>query len=75
MNRAVCWAIRVTFATGQHAFLRRGGVFGQGPIMSFTTKDRAERDAEDLRNKLDVQSVVTVIERSHGRMDRTPADG
>lgn len=65
--RAMSWAVRVTFADGRVAFLRRGGVIGHGPIATFYTKACADTEASFLREGLDAKDVVTVIERSHGR--------
>lgn len=67
--RAITWAIRVTFANGRHAFVRRGGVIGRGPIATYHTKAQADNEAAFLRIGLDAGDVVTVIERSHGRRD------
>ena len=61
------WAIRVTYANGREAFLRHGGVIGRGPIVTFHSKAKADRDAACLRDGLDAGDIVTVIERSHGR--------
>ncbi len=61
------WAIRVTFANGKDAFLRHGWVIGRGPIATFHSKEKAEREAAFVREGLDAGDVVTVIERSHGR--------
>lgn len=65
--RAVTWAIRVTFANGQSAFLRHGGCPGAGAIVTFHSKARATEKAAFLREGLDAADVITVIERSHGR--------
>lgn len=64
--KTIQWAIRVMFADGRTAFLRRGGV-GTGPIVTFRTKALADGQAAFLRQGLDAEDVVTVIERSHGR--------
>lgn len=68
MTRPVCWAIRVTFANGKDAFLRHGGVIGRGPIVTFHSKAKAEREAAFVRHGCSSEDVVTVIERSHGRL-------
>lgn len=70
--RAITWAIRVTFATGRSAFLRHGGVIGQGPIVSFHSKAAADTKADFLRQGMDQSDVITVIERSHGRQTSGP---
>lgn len=67
MSRAICYAIRVTFANGRDAFVRQGGVIGRGPIATFYSKAKAEEQAAFFREGLDAGDVVTVIERSHGR--------
>ncbi len=65
--RAMSWAIRVTYANGREAFLRRGARPGYGPIATFRTRRDAEDQAAFLREGLDARDVVTVIERSHGK--------
>lgn len=61
------WAIRVTFANGREAFVRRGGVIGRGPIATYYTKAAAEDDVRFLREGFEADDVITIIERSHGR--------
>ena len=63
------WAIRVTFANGRDAFLRRGGVIGRGPIATFHSKEKAEEEAAFVREGCAAEDSVTVIERSHGRRE------
>ena len=67
------WAIRVIYAGGGTAFLRRGSVVGRGPIVTFHSKAAAEREAAFLRDGMDADDVITVIERSHGRRSESPA--
>lgn len=61
------WAIRVTFANGRDAFLRRGSLIGRGPIATFYSKAKADEEAAIVQDGLNDGDVVTVIERSHGR--------
>jgi hypothetical protein len=68
----ISWAIRVTFANGQTAFLRHGGVIGKGAIVSFHSKAKADAEAENVRNGLNEGDVLTVIMRSHGRHAARP---
>lgn len=67
--KSTSWAIRVTFANGRDAFLRHGGVIGRGPIVTFHSKAKAEQEAAFVREGCSSEDVVTVIERSHGRVD------
>ncbi len=74
-RRAASWAIRVTFANGKEALLRRGGVIGRGPVETFHSKAKADALAALLKHGLDARDVITVFERSHGRRDRDAVDG
>lgn len=65
--RPISWAIRVTYANGGTAFMRHGGVIGRGPIATFYSKAKADAQAAFLREGLDAEDVIAVIERSHGR--------
>lgn len=64
--RQIAWAIRLTI-NGRDCFLRHGGVIGRGPIVTFHSKAKAEEQAIFMREGLDANDAITVIERSHGR--------
>jgi hypothetical protein len=68
-RKTISWAIRVTFANGKEAFLRHGGIIGRGPIATWHSKAKAEREAAFVCEGCSSEDVVTVIERSHGRQD------
>jgi hypothetical protein len=55
------WAIRVTYRSGDDAWLRHGPVIGEGRIATFTTREHAEREARVLRNGLDADDIVMVV--------------
>ncbi len=55
------WAIRVTYPSGQEAWLRRGSRIGVGPIVYFGTKQLAELNVEFIREGLDDGTVVAVV--------------
>jgi hypothetical protein len=67
------WAIRVTYATGEDAWLRHGGVPGEGPVVKFTSRQVAEREASFVREGLDVADVVAVVRFHRGRVQPQPA--
>lgn len=67
-QRKTSGAIRVTFANGRDAFVRRGRVLGRGPIATFYNKAQAEAEAVAfIQEGAEAGAMVTVIERSHGR--------
>jgi hypothetical protein len=71
----VTWAIRVMYANGRSAFIRRGGRPGTGPIATFYSKAAADAEAAILQEALDDDgAVVAVIERSHGRLPFLSSD-
>lgn len=72
MARPITYAIRVTFANGRDAFVREGGVIGQGRIATYRTRALADADADFIRQGLDDGAVATVIQRSHGRQAEPP---
>ena len=55
------WVIRVTFPNGEDAYARHGPIIGEGAIVQFRTKARAERQLSFLREGLDGDAVATVV--------------
>ncbi len=55
------FALRVTYADGQEAWLRHGAVTGDGLIVLFSNRERAEARAAELRAGLDEGDVVMVV--------------
>lgn len=66
--KQITWAIRLTLDSGRAVFVRTGGVFGRGGIKTFSAKEQAEAEAARIRQTVSPTPVVTVIERSHGRL-------
>lgn len=60
------WAVRVTFANGEDAYLRRGSRIGSGPVVTFGTRKLAEINAEFVGHGLDSGAVVTVVQYRKG---------
>ncbi len=55
------WAVRVTYADGDEAFLRHGAMIGEGPLVPFRTREAAAKRAEELRPGLNEDDVVSVV--------------
>jgi hypothetical protein len=56
------WAIRVTYPSGEDAYLRHGATVGEGPVVTFRTKRDAELNAEAyVQPGLDEGTVVSVV--------------
>lgn len=68
------WAIRVTFADGNEAWLRHGSRIGSGPIATFGSRKLAEINAEFVGHGLDAGAVVTIIEH-HKLKSVAPTEG
>jgi len=62
------WVVRVTFASGHDAYLRHGGVSGEGAIVQFRTRARADAEADFVREGLGSEDAVAVV-RYTGRED------
>lgn len=57
------WAIRVTYPSGDEAWLRHGSRIGEGPLATFGTRKLAEINAEFVSQGMDAGTVVTVVRR------------
>lgn len=55
------WAVRVTYADGNEAYLRHGARIGYGSIVKFDKKT-AEINADFLRAGVDEGDTVTVVQ-------------
>ena len=55
------WAIRVTYANGEDAWLRQGATIGEGAIVRFTSKQRAEEYRDFISQGLDADEVARVV--------------
>lgn len=56
------WAIRVTYPSGQEAFLRHGVTAREGAIVTFKTRRDAELNAESMvKPGLDDGCVVAIV--------------
>lgn len=67
------WAIRVTYANGDEAWLRHGSTVGAGPIVKFTTRHTAEANVDLISPGLDDGAVVTVVCFHRGREKPGPS--
>jgi hypothetical protein len=68
------WAIRVTFATGEDAWLRHGRLPGEGPIVKFANRQVAEREASFVREGLDQGDALPVVRFHRGREQSAVVD-
>jgi hypothetical protein len=55
------WGVRVTYPSGDEAWLRHGGTIGEGSIVRFRSKRLAELNVEFVREGLDQGTTVTVV--------------
>lgn len=58
------WAIRVTYPSGEEAFLRHGSRIGAGPVATFGTRKGADINAEFVMQGMEAGTVVTVVEHN-----------
>ena len=56
------WAIRVTYPSGEDAWLRHGSRIGAGPMATFATRQLAEINAEMIRPGLE-DCTITIVRR------------
>lgn len=55
------WAIRVTYPSGEEAWLRHGSRIGAGPLATFGTRKLAEINADFVRQGLDTDVVIAIV--------------
>ncbi len=55
------WGIRVTDEHGEDAWLRHGSTIGEGPIVRFRSRDRAEAEAAFVREGLDEGQTLSIV--------------
>jgi len=55
------WAIRVSYPSGERAWLRHGATVGEGPIVRFRTKRLADANVELIRPGFDEGTTVAVV--------------
>lgn len=66
------WAIRVTYANGDEAWLRHGAAVGAGPIVKFTTRRTADLNVDLISPGLDDGAIITVV-RFHRGCEQPPS--
>lgn len=73
------WAIRVTYPSGEEAWLRHGSRIGAGPLATFGSRKLADINADFVQQGMDDGTTVVAVEyvkpkrvASTGRTRRAP---